>query len=170
MFTSVLNGNYCFIPLFQEFSIDCILRQTWRDERLSYEDKNSSSIKLELDSKQLGSVWQPDLYFKNEKRASIHTITNSNKLMHIYKNGTIVYSMRYIHICLLSIKRIDTHDIFFRHLLQGRQMNDFLLAFLPTKSCLKMGILYKQRLTSYIFCIRFTTCPVGIISTLKHRW
>ena len=152
MFTSVLNGNYCFIPLFQEFSIDCILRQTWRDERLSYEDKNSSSIKLELDSKQLGSVWQPDLYFKNEKRASIHTITNSNKLMHIYKNGTIVYSMRYIHICLLSIKRIDTHW-YIDPPFTPRETNEWLPVCVPAHQVLSENGYSLQAKTYFLYIL-----------------
>ena len=43
----------------------------------------------------MNKVWVPDTYFSNERRAAIHSVTTTNKLMHIYRDGTIVYSMRY---------------------------------------------------------------------------
>ncbi|XP_045204370.2 glycine receptor subunit alpha-2-like [Mercenaria mercenaria] len=76
-----------------EYSVDIYLRLWWRDERLDYSDK-SNSTKLELDSKNIGNVWQPDIFFENEKRASVHTVTTTNKLMHIFRNGTVIYSIR----------------------------------------------------------------------------
>ena len=76
--------------------MDTLLRQWWIDERLNFEHKNSEAEKLELDAKSIGKVWEPDLYFVNEKRASLHTVTTSNRLMHIYRNGTVVNSMRFV--------------------------------------------------------------------------
>lgn len=77
-----------------EFSVDIVLRQWWTDGRLNYENYDTNATRLELDTRLLGDVWQPDLYFKNEKRGSLHTITNTNKLMHVYRNGTVIFSMR----------------------------------------------------------------------------
>lgn len=77
-----------------EYSIDCVLRQWWVDDRLNYANSSINATRLELDTKLIGNIWQPDLYFPNEKRASVHTVTNTNKLLHIHRNGTVVYSMR----------------------------------------------------------------------------
>lgn len=77
-----------------EYSVDLLLRQWWNDDRLDYSKWNTTEQKLELDTKTMNKVWVPDTYFSNERRASIHSVTTTNKLMHIYKDGTIVYSMR----------------------------------------------------------------------------
>ena len=74
--------------------MDLLLRQWWNDDRLDYSKWNTTEQKLELDTKTMNKVWVPDTYFSNERRASIHSVTTTNKLMHIYKDGTIVYSMR----------------------------------------------------------------------------
>lgn len=90
-----VRNMYSVSETHMEYSLDCLLRQWWRDERMSYDNRDDiNATKLELDTRLLGSIWQPDLYFKNEKRGSVHGITNTNKLLHIYRNGTILYSMR----------------------------------------------------------------------------
>ena len=43
----------------------------------------------------MDKVWVPDLFIPNEKSASLHMITVPNKLMHIYPEGRILYSVRY---------------------------------------------------------------------------
>jgi hypothetical protein len=70
-----------------------ILRQRWYDKRLTY-DEIPGIRRLELDPKLMGNVWVPDMYMVNEKRAEIHDITTPNKLLHIYSDGLVVYSMR----------------------------------------------------------------------------
>ena len=82
------------IRIFQEYSLDLLLRQWWTDDRLDYSKWNTSEQKLELDTKTMNKVWVPDTYFSNERRAAIHSVTTTNKLMHIHRDGTIVYSMR----------------------------------------------------------------------------
>ncbi|XP_060588406.1 glycine receptor subunit alpha-2-like isoform X1 [Ruditapes philippinarum] len=77
-----------------EYSIDVYLRMWWRDPRLDFTANTTSDTKLELDSKNTDNVWQPDIFFPNEKRAYVHTVTSTNKLMHIFRNGTVVYSVR----------------------------------------------------------------------------
>lgn len=67
----------------------------WRDQRLDYSTITNSTNKLELDTRQIDKVWQPNIYFENEKRAFIHEVTNTNKLMHIFSDGTVVYSIRF---------------------------------------------------------------------------
>lgn len=77
-----------------EYSIDCVLRQWWIDERLNYTRYNTTLDKLEVDEKSVDRVWKPDLYFVNEKRGSFHSITNRNRAIFIYRNGTVIYSIR----------------------------------------------------------------------------
>ena len=71
------------------------LRQRWHDHRLKYE-KIPGISHLELDTKVIKNVWVPDLFFNNEKKANIHHVTVPNMLMHIYPDGDVVYSMRYV--------------------------------------------------------------------------
>ncbi|KAK3787079.1 hypothetical protein RRG08_018594 [Elysia crispata] len=49
---------------------------------------------LELDNRLMDKVWYPDTFFINERHADFHEITVPNKLMHIFSNGTVFYSMR----------------------------------------------------------------------------
>ena len=70
------------------------LRQTWNDSRLVY-DPLPNIQSLELDTRLMDKVWVPDLFIPNEKSASLHMITVPNKLMHIYPEGRILYSVRY---------------------------------------------------------------------------
>lgn len=65
------------------------------DDRLNYTKYNTTLDKLEVDEKAVDRVWEPDLYFVNEKRGSFHAITNRNRAVFIYRNGTVIYSIRY---------------------------------------------------------------------------
>lgn len=42
----------------------------------------------------LDSIWKPDLFFANEKGANFHEVTTDNKLLRIFKNGNVLYSIR----------------------------------------------------------------------------
>lgn len=70
------------------------LRQRWYDDRLAYAEQFNFS-KVELDNRVMSKVWIPDLYIKNEKKSEVHAVTVPNKLMHLYPDGLVVYSMRY---------------------------------------------------------------------------
>ena len=86
--------GFGFFLLFflKDFSVDVILRQRWTDRRLKF---NHSTVGvLELDQKMTEKVWVPDSFFPKEKRAQIHEVTVPNRLLHIYSNGTVFYSMR----------------------------------------------------------------------------
>ncbi|CAG2206983.1 GLRA3 [Mytilus edulis] len=76
-----------------DFSIDIFLRQKWVDERLSFEHLTDDKS-LELDQKVMDKIWVPDTYFANEKRGLFHHITVPNKMMHLFRNGTVFYSLR----------------------------------------------------------------------------
>lgn len=49
---------------------------------------------LDLDPSMLDSIWKPDLFFANEKGANFHDVTTDNKLLRVFKDGTVLYSIR----------------------------------------------------------------------------
>lgn len=83
-----------FVAL-QDYRVNIFLRQKWNDPRLSYSEYPDSS--LDLDPSMLDSIWKPDLFFANEKGANFHDVTTENKLLRIFKDGTVLYSIRYVH-------------------------------------------------------------------------
>ena len=85
-------GPIHFNPL-QDYSIGMFLRQTWNDSRLIY-TPIPRLRSLELDSRLMDKIWVPDLFIANEKDAHFHSVTVPNKLMHIYPEGRIQYSVR----------------------------------------------------------------------------
>ncbi|GIY80013.1 gamma-aminobutyric acid receptor alpha-like [Caerostris extrusa] len=49
---------------------------------------------LSLNIKMLEGIWKPDTYFHNGKGSYLHTITLPNKLLRIFQDGRVLYSMR----------------------------------------------------------------------------
>lgn len=78
---------------FQDYTIGMFLRQTWNDSRLAY-GSLPRLRSLELDPRFMDKIWVPDLFISNEKRAHFHTVTVPNRLMHIYPEGRVQYSLR----------------------------------------------------------------------------
>jgi len=66
----------------------------WHDPRLNFSDLHPRLDSIELGVKQIDEVWQPDIFFANEKSGDVHSLTTENKLMHILKNGTLIYYIR----------------------------------------------------------------------------
>ena len=82
-------------PIFvlsQDYRVNVFLRQQWNDPRLAYREYPDDS--LDLDPSMLDSIWKPDLFFANEKGANFHEVTTDNKLLRIFKNGNVLYSIR----------------------------------------------------------------------------
>ncbi|KAK1797932.1 hypothetical protein P4O66_007985 [Electrophorus voltai] len=76
----------------QDYRVNIFLRQKWNDPRLAYSEYPDPS--LDLDPSMLDSIWKPDLFFANEKGANFHDVTTDNKLLRIFKDGTVLYSIR----------------------------------------------------------------------------
>ncbi|XP_033742235.1 glycine receptor subunit alphaZ1-like [Pecten maximus] len=76
-----------------DYTVTIFLRQKWVDTRLVYTPVPGMKM-LELDNRLIDKVWVPDTFFANEKSASFHYVTVPNKLMHLYSNGTVFYSVR----------------------------------------------------------------------------
>lgn len=90
----------------QDYTMTFYLRRKWVDERLAFTSFPGAEV-LELDTRVIDKLWVPDIYFRNEKSASVHNVTVPNRLLHLHKNGTVLYSSRYTR-CLctkLSIRR-----------------------------------------------------------------
>ncbi|XP_050416355.1 glycine receptor subunit alpha-2 [Patella vulgata] len=86
-----------------DYSVEIYLTMIWVDERLQF--LNYSDFKwLEVGTKLMDAVWVPDVYFRNEKTAAFHDVTVPNRYLHLYPNGTVVYSMR---LSLTLICRMD---------------------------------------------------------------
>ncbi|KAK3509202.1 hypothetical protein QTP70_025562, partial [Hemibagrus guttatus] len=75
-----------------DYRLNVFLRQQWNDPRLAYKEYPDDS--LDLDPSMLDSIWKPDLFFANEKGASFHEVTTDNKLLRIFQNGNVLYSIR----------------------------------------------------------------------------
>lgn len=79
---------------FQDYRLNVFLRQQWNDPRLAYKEYPDDS--LDLDPSMLDSIWKPDLFFANEKGANFHEVTTDNKLLRIFHNGNVLYSIRQV--------------------------------------------------------------------------
>lgn len=89
--SSGLNSISLFIAL-KDYRLNVFLRQQWNDPRLAYKEYPDDS--LDLDPSMLDSIWKPDLFFANEKGANFHEVTTDNKLLRIFQNGNVLYSIR----------------------------------------------------------------------------
>lgn len=78
--------------LLQDFSVTLFLHQEWIDYRLKF--KNSYVKRLQLDPKDMDRIWTPDTYFVQAKNGYKHDITKANTFLHVYANGTVLYSIR----------------------------------------------------------------------------
>lgn len=82
-------------PLFflkQEYTIDIFFAQTWYDRRLKF---NSTIKVLRLNSNMVGKIWIPDTFFRNSKKADAHWITTPNRMLRIWNDGRVLYTLRY---------------------------------------------------------------------------
>ncbi|XP_063414370.1 glycine receptor subunit alpha-3-like [Mytilus trossulus] len=75
------------------FSISMFLRQEWVDRRLQFETKDNL-LNISLDNEITKEIWVPDLAFTSDTHTYFHELTRPNRLMIIYPNGKVVYSIR----------------------------------------------------------------------------
>lgn len=77
--------------LLQEYTIDIFFAQTWYDSRLKF---NSSMKLLMLNSNMVGKIWIPDTFFRNSRKSNAHWITTPNRLLRLWSNGRVMYTLR----------------------------------------------------------------------------
>ncbi|KAA8586716.1 hypothetical protein FQN60_000552, partial [Etheostoma spectabile] len=73
-----------------EYTIDIFFAQTWYDRRLKF---NSTMKVLRLNSNMVGKIWIPDTFFRNSKKADAHWITTPNRMLRIWNDGRILYTL-----------------------------------------------------------------------------
>ncbi|XP_048384157.1 glycine receptor subunit alpha-3 isoform X2 [Stegostoma tigrinum] len=111
-----------------DYRLNIFLRQQWNDPRLAYSEYPDDS--LDLDPSMLDSIWKPDLFFANEKGANFHEVTTENKLLRIFKNGLVLYSIRLTLIlsCPMDLKNfpMDVQTCIMQLESFGYTMNDLI--------------------------------------------
>lgn len=76
-----------------DFTSDFYFRQSWRDERLSFQkgpDLESMTVGAEVAER----IWVPDTFFANEKSAYFHAATTPNTFLRIGSGGEVFRSIR----------------------------------------------------------------------------
>lgn len=78
-----------------DFTVSIMLHLNWNDTRfITWTSGYDDTFVLEFDSKRLDNIWTPDLFFPNEKSAFIHKVFMPNKMLRVYTNGKITYTVR----------------------------------------------------------------------------
>lgn len=78
-----------------DFTVSIMLHLNWNDTRfITWASGYDDTFVLEFDSKRLDNIWTPDLFFPNEKSAFIHKVFMPNKMLRVYTNGKITYTVR----------------------------------------------------------------------------
>ncbi|KAI1884955.1 hypothetical protein AGOR_G00215220 [Albula goreensis] len=115
-----------------DYRLNVFLRQQWNDPRLAYSEYPDNS--LDLDPSMLDSIWKPDLFFANEKGANFHEVTTDNKLLRIFQNGNVLYSIRLTLIlsCPMDLKNfpMDIQTCSMQLESFGYTMNDLIFEWL----------------------------------------
>ncbi|CAG02985.1 unnamed protein product, partial [Tetraodon nigroviridis] len=119
-------------PTSKDYRLNVFLRQQWNDPRLAYKEYPDDS--LDLDPSMLDSIWKPDLFFANEKGANFHEVTTDNKLLRIFQNGNVLYSIRLTLIlsCPMDLKNfpMDSQTCTMQLESFGYTMNDLIFEWL----------------------------------------
>nr|XP_022289452.1 glycine receptor subunit alpha-2-like [Crassostrea virginica]XP_022289833.1 glycine receptor subunit alpha-2-like [Crassostrea virginica]XP_022289834.1 glycine receptor subunit alpha-2-like [Crassostrea virginica] len=89
-----------------DYDMSFYLRQRWYDPRLRF-NASLGVDALELDPKLMDRIWVPDIYIINEKTAKFHTVTVPNKMMYIYPDGLVLYSVRVsgVFSCMMNLHK-----------------------------------------------------------------
>nr|XP_022301864.1 glycine receptor subunit alpha-2-like isoform X2 [Crassostrea virginica] len=89
-----------------DYTMSFYFRQRWIDERLKYNNSHGVDV-IELDTKIMEKIWVPDIYFVNEKQATMHDVTVPNKMMYLYPNGLVLYSARIsgMFSCMMNLQK-----------------------------------------------------------------
>ena len=80
------------------------LRQNWSDPRLRFDaSRNFNKTRLKLEDSQIKDVWTPDAFFRNEKGAGYHFVTQPNRLCYIYSSGYMWYVSKWVIFIIIII-------------------------------------------------------------------
>ncbi|KAK3100619.1 hypothetical protein FSP39_022680, partial [Pinctada imbricata] len=77
-----------------DYTITIYLNQYWRDDRLAFNaHDNVTSMTLTGDFAE--KIWVPDTFFANDKNSFLHDVTEKNKMIRLFGNGSVIYGMRF---------------------------------------------------------------------------
>ncbi|XP_070196685.1 gamma-aminobutyric acid receptor subunit beta-like [Littorina saxatilis] len=76
-----------------DYTITMYLNQYWRDERLQFSQNENESLTLTGDFAE--RIWVPDTFLANDKSSFLHDVTEKNKMVRLFGNGSLVYGMRF---------------------------------------------------------------------------
>ncbi|OWF41283.1 gamma-aminobutyric acid receptor subunit beta-like [Mizuhopecten yessoensis] len=77
-----------------DYTITIYLNQYWADDRLAFaRHKHGTPMTLTGDFAE--KIWVPDTFFANDKNSFLHEVTEKNKMIRLYGNGSVVYGMRF---------------------------------------------------------------------------
>ncbi|EEC13793.1 gaba receptor invertebrate, putative, partial [Ixodes scapularis] len=76
-----------------DFTSDFYFRQSWRDERLSFQ-KSPGLESMTVGAEVAEKIWVPDTFFANEKSAYFHMATTPNTFLRIGSGGEVFRSIR----------------------------------------------------------------------------
>lgn len=60
---------------------------------------------LMLNSNMVGKIWIPDTFFRNSRKSDAHWITTPNRLLRIWNDGRVLYTLRYYCVFFLEKKK-----------------------------------------------------------------
>jgi len=66
--------------------------QYWRDARLAYSGSADDNMTLTGDF--ADKIWVPDTYFINDMDSFLHGVTELNRMIRLYGDGSVVYGSR----------------------------------------------------------------------------
>ncbi|XP_052796045.1 gamma-aminobutyric acid receptor subunit beta-like [Mya arenaria] len=75
-----------------DYTITMYLNQYWMDQRLAFSPLSNASMTLSGDFAE--KIWVPDTFFANDKNSFLHDVTEKNKMIRLFGNGSIIYGMR----------------------------------------------------------------------------
>ena len=130
--------DWCASSESQEYTIDIFFAQTWYDSRLKF---NSSMKLLMLNSNMVGKIWIPDTFFRNSRKSDAHWITTPNRLLRLWSNGRVMYTLRWSRPVYMLHQR----------------------TFIPLLTMLTMLLLWFVPLLTYFFCLWECVCVCVVI-------
>jgi len=68
------------------------MTQYWRDSRLAFSVRSDDNMTLAGDFADL--IWLPDTHFTNDMVSFLHDVTELNRMVRLYGDGSVVYGLR----------------------------------------------------------------------------
>ena len=86
----------CSLFSVQTYAADIFFAQSWRDERLRFNQKmqNQTGYYRLLPVHWLKEIWHPDSYFKNAKQVTFQEMTIPNHYVWLYNDNSILYMVK----------------------------------------------------------------------------